>query len=186
MMSTNVQEQFFKALVDVDRLRVAGLLYERTLSVEAVANELGLQQKHTRHHLECLAEAGLVQVVSDSDGNGYRLNRQQFENLARSQFKPSPGAEVIVQADLPPDELKLLQNYVTRDGRLKLIPNQNKKMLVVLKYAAGRFDKGRTYTEKEVNENLLQIFADSSTLRRYLVDYQLLDRERDGSRYWRR
>ena len=80
-MSTNVQEQFFKALVDVDRLRVAGLLYERTLSVEAVANELGLQQKHTRHHLECLAEAGLVQVVSDSDGNGYRLNRQQFENL---------------------------------------------------------------------------------------------------------
>ena len=91
-----------------------------------------------------------------------------------------------MQADLPPDELKLLQNYVTRDGRLKLIPNQNKKMLVVLKYAAGRFDKGRTYTEKEVNENLLQIFADSSTLRRYLVDYQLLDRERDGSRYWRR
>ena len=85
-MSTNIEEQFFKALVDVDRLRIAGLLYEQTLSVEAIADELRLRHNTARRQLNYLAESGLVQAVSMANANGYRLNRQQIENLARSQF----------------------------------------------------------------------------------------------------
>ncbi|MGZ3603043.1 MAG: DUF2087 domain-containing protein, partial [Ktedonobacterales bacterium] len=45
------------------------------------------------------------------------------------------------------------------------------------------FEYGRTYTEKEVNEILGRYHDDSATLRRELVGYKLLQRER--AIYWR-
>jgi hypothetical protein len=54
---------------------------------------------------------------------------------------------------------------------------------------ASRFESGRDYTEKEVNAVLLErmhpIFKDYAIPRRELYDNGYLDREADGSRYWR-
>lgn len=52
-------------------------------------------------------------------------------------------------------------------------------------YLAGKFEAGREYTEREVNELLLDwhTFADPATLRRELYDYGFLDRSRDGKVY---
>ena len=54
----------------------------------------------------------------------------------------------------------------------------------VLKYAAGLFTAGRIYTEKEANQVLERLNPDTAMLRRNLVDYGFLLRERDGSAYW--
>ncbi|MCZ4150164.1 transcriptional regulator, partial [Escherichia coli] len=43
-----------------------------------------------------------------------------------------------------------------------------------------------TYTEKQVNELLGRVYPDYAEIRRYLVDYALLDRKQDGSEYWLR
>ena len=49
-----------------------------------------------------------------------------------------------------------------------------------------QFEPGRTYTEKEVNGILRDIFDDYVTLRRYLIEYGFLERTRDCRTYWRR
>jgi hypothetical protein len=63
-------------------------------------------------------------------------------------------------------------------------PRKEKKKLVILTRIAAQFEKGRDYTEREVNSILEAIFDDYVTLRRYLIEYGFLDRERNGSRYW--
>jgi hypothetical protein len=61
--------------------------------------------------------------------------------------------------------------------RLKQIPARRKKLLVVLRWLAGRFQPGRRYSEREVNELLGSHHPDFATLRRLLVDYGYLDRD---------
>lgn len=48
---------------------------------------------------------------------------------------------------------------------------------MVLEYVAGRFEPDRQYAEPEVNELLKSLHDDHVSLRRYLVDEGLLDRE---------
>jgi len=58
---------------------------------------------------------------------------------------------------------------------------------VALGYLIDKFEQGREYTEREVNEVLSawHAFGDHSLLRRALCDAGLLKRLPDGSRYWR-
>ena len=59
--------------------------------------------------------------------------------------------------------------------------------MIALGKIADCFDKGRKYTEKEVNETIRQniSFSDFVLIRRELFDYRFLDRLSDGSQYWR-
>jgi DNA-binding CsgD family transcriptional regulator len=70
------------------------------------------------------------------------------------------------------------------EGPLRDFPAKEKRKLVVLMQLAKRFAPDRRYTEKEVNEVLKAAWPDFATLRRYLIEYGFLDRERDGSAYW--
>jgi hypothetical protein len=56
----------------------------------------------------------------------------------------------------------------------------------VREYLAAKFEKGRTYTEAEVNAILNQwaLFDDWALLRRELYMHRFLDRKKDGSAYW--
>jgi hypothetical protein len=54
---------------------------------------------------------------------------------------------------------------------------------IVLRWLAERFEPGRRYPEREVNELLRRSHPDNAMLRRYLVDHGLL--ERDHGVYWR-
>ena len=84
------------------------------------------------------------------------------------------------------DEQAILRRYFA--GRtLTEIPASRAKRQVLLQRLALEFDVGRRYTEREVNEILFTFHPDWSTLRRYLVDEGLLDREHvdDQDLYWR-
>lgn len=73
------------------------------------------------------------------------------------------------------------------DGRLVRMPSKARKREVVLERVAQRFEPGRRYTEREVDTILVELTEDGEsdhvTVRRYLVDAQLLARE--GGLYWR-
>jgi ArsR family transcriptional regulator len=56
---------------------------------------------------------------------------------------------------------------------------------VILDYLINAFTVGANYTEKEVNLILAHFHPDTSGLRRDLIHAGMLERERDGSRYWR-
>lgn len=70
------------------------------------------------------------------------------------------------------------------DGPLMKFPRKEKQKLATLRVLIQRFEKGKTYTEKEINDVLKTAYEDFVTLRRYLIEYGFLDRQDDGSAYW--
>jgi hypothetical protein len=78
---------------------------------------------------------------------------------------------------------RVLQNFLTEDGRLRTIPSKQSKLLVVLDRLAQEFEPGRTYPEAEVNQILLRFHPDFAALRRYLVENGFMTRE--DNVYWR-
>jgi len=83
----------------------------------------------------------------------------------------------------PDDDLRLRQNFIDSSDRLVIIPVQRKKRLAVLRWLVEDFRPGHRYGEAEVNRIILRRHPDFATLRRYLVDEELMQRER--SVYWR-
>ncbi|MCI0405369.1 MAG: DUF2087 domain-containing protein [candidate division Zixibacteria bacterium] len=82
-----------------------------------------------------------------------------------------------------------LKGFLDKDSKLKSWPSRKhrEKQLLVLEFLADKFEAGREYSEKEVNEILNQhhTFGDPAMLRRELFMKKLLDRTPDGSRYWK-
>lgn len=78
---------------------------------------------------------------------------------------------------------RVLENFVDGAGRLIAIPVQRKKRLAVLRWIVEDFQPGRLYAEAEVNRILTRRHPDFASLRRFLVDEELLQRKR--SLYWR-
>ncbi len=67
---------------------------------------------------------------------------------------------------------------------LRVFPAKEKKKFIALQVIKTVFEKDRLYTEKEISNILKEVYFDFATLRRYLVDYHYLLREKDGSSYW--
>ncbi len=76
-----------------------------------------------------------------------------------------------------------LRPYV-RDGRITVMPARRSARLLLLDQVAQAFEPGRRYAEAAVNEILKALYDDHATLRRYLVDEELMSRTPDGM-YWR-
>jgi hypothetical protein len=81
------------------------------------------------------------------------------------------------------DDGRVLENFVDPAGRLLSIPVQRKKRLAVLRWLVEDFQPGRLYTEDEVNRIIARRHPDFASLRRFLVDEELMQRRR--SVYWR-
>ncbi len=71
-----------------------------------------------------------------------------------------------------------------RDGRISAMPAKHAVRLQLLDLVAQAFEPGRRYPEPAVNEILKGLYDDHATLRRCLVDEELLSRTPDGT-YWR-
>ena len=63
-------------------------------------------------------------------------------------------------------------------GKLKSIPAQRKKELIVLEEIARSFERGRDYTEREVNIIIADYHDDFCTIRRDMIAEKLLVREK--------
>lgn len=81
---------------------------------------------------------------------------------------------------------KVLKTYFKQglDGPLDSFPSKEKRKIIVLQQIMNRFDRTKKYTEKEVNEILKKIHADYVTIRRYLIEYGFMDRNKDCTEYW--
>src|SRR6266581_9552307 len=90
-------------------------------------------------------------------------------------------SQIMDRASLPRE----LRPFMDDHGRLKQWPTRQKVQRMSVGYLATRFQPGREYSEREVNELLMDwhTFRDWALLRRVMFDWGLIDRERDGSRY---
>ncbi len=80
-------------------------------------------------------------------------------------------------------DARVLSNFVGTGDRLLGIPAQRKKRLAILRWLAEDFQPGLRYAEAEVNRIIGRRHPDFATLRRLLVDEELMQRRRGI--YWR-
>jgi len=186
-MSNSSEElvTFFKALADANRLKIVGLLAEKPYSVEELAALLQLKPSTVSHHLSKLAEAELVTSRAESYYSVYQLDQKVLEAKSRSMFSQTELSNVAAGVDVDAYDNKVVKDYSKRDGSLKTLPAQRKKLEAILRYVVQSFDVGKRYSEKRVNEILSQYHADTATLRRELVGFGLMQREGGGGEYWR-
>ena len=81
--------------------------------------------------------------------------------------------------------MHILRNFLNPEGKLTAFPAKRKMKLYALLYLAQKIPADTDFTEREINDILLDwhTFADPATLRRELYDYRFLDRSRDGKVY---
>src|SRR5215813_6971260 len=172
---------FVKAMASADRLRIIGLLSLRgSKRVAEIADALGIHPSEVNRHLEQLTASG---VVREAEGV-YDVDEKAVESLARGQFEGKrPTFEA--KGEKHDDVRKVLKSYLNADGSLKQIPPMGNKLLIILNFIVDAFAFDTNYTEKEVNTILRRFHLDTAALRRYLVDNGLMDRESDGTKYWR-
>jgi hypothetical protein len=171
---------FVKAMADVDRLRIIGVLAKRRANRSEIAGRLNMPLRDAVDHLAFLEHVGVINLKD----NLYELNSEKVEGLARRQLHEEK-LEYIPAPDMDEKSRRVLVSCLNPDGTIKKLPPQSGKLKIILNYLVQAFSPGANYTEKEVNTIIRRFHVDVSGLRRDLVDAGLLDRERDGSRYWR-
>jgi hypothetical protein len=174
---------FFKALADETRLKIVGLLARESRSGEALAAILDVKPATVSHHLARLAEAGLVSAKTDGHFKLYELRLDAIHALAERLLARDTLPQAAADLDLEAYDRKVIKDFSRRDGSLKEIPAQQKKLQAVLRHLVKTFEPGREYTEKQVNEILARFHEDTASLRRALISYKLM--RRAGGKYWR-
>jgi hypothetical protein len=88
--------------------------------------------------------------------------------------------------DMTREESSLSAHLLDREGRVKRWPKKTVEKTLVLQYLRGKLERGRRYTEKEINGILTawHTFGDHALLRREMFDRHLVNRAPDGSQYW--
>lgn len=174
---------FFKALADKTRLKIVGLLAQESYSGEQLAAIMEIKPATVSHHLSKLAEAGLVQVESDGHARLYRLRLDEVHDMAARLIQKDTLPQMAENVNVDAYDRKIVRDYSRRDGSLKEIPAQQKKLQAILRHIVKEFELSRQYTEKQVNEILARFHGDTASLRRAMVDHKLM--QRAGGKYWR-
>ena len=161
----------FKALSDPARLRILGVLAEHPHAGHELADRLALSPPTISHHMRRLVAARLVDVEPEAQSRIYSLRIEAIRELS--------GSVLGDDATRPTSEE---DNAVLRaffDGpRLRQIPASRKKRVIVLRRLLEQFAPGKSYPESEVNDLLREAHEDVATLRRELIDYGFMVRDR--------
>jgi DNA-binding transcriptional ArsR family regulator len=162
-------------LAEPDRLRVYSAVVLGADLPSAVADRTGMSPRSAVAALRRLQQGGLIDAV-----DGRLVARTDAFKESVREYAPSP-AEV---EPLDPDRQKdtILRTFIV-DGRLVQIPAARSKRRVILEHLAACFEPGVKYPEKAVDAILRAWYSDYASLRRYLIDEQLLARE--NAIYWR-
>ena len=171
MDATRLEELslLFKALSDPARLRILGLLADRPLAGHDLAERLSLTPPTISHHMRRLAAAGLVDVTPDAQSRIYSLEGIRALSQGTTEESAAVGASRAEDAVI---------RAFFGGPRLRQIPASRKKRVIILRRLLERFEPLRAYPEREVNVLLREAHDDVATLRRELVDYGFMVRDR--------
>ncbi len=173
--------RLFKALGHPTRILILNLIRQKPRHTEELAAILDLKPATISHHLSLLSEAGLLNSRKDQYYQIYQLVEAPLQKtIAEMVQVPQPGLKANVEVDAY--RQKVLKTFF-RHGRLVQIPAQQKKKLIILEEIVKVFTPGEKYDEWDVNKMLVDFNEDVASLRRYLVEFGLMDRDHDV--YWR-
>jgi hypothetical protein len=76
-----------------------------------------------------------------------------------------------------------IDQFFRPDGTLIAIPAKSVKRVAVLHHIARDLSPGSKYPEKELNLIIAKYHDDTAAIRRYMIEYGILDRDSE-SVYW--
>lgn len=176
---------YHKALADATRIKLLILLAEGEQNGQVLAEKLGVTPATITHHATKLREASLINERREKNTIYFSLNHYFIKSnasAAEQLIYRNKGEEVRVE-QVEEERIRLketvVRNFFTADGRLKHMPAQLKKKLIVLEHMVSKLDLGQKYSEKEINTFIKDFHDDFATIRREFIMHQFMFREAD-------
>ncbi|MBX9972157.1 metalloregulator ArsR/SmtB family transcription factor [Cytobacillus firmus] len=176
-MQLNRLVAFYKTMGDPTRIRIVFLLAKGPLHGQAIAGKLGLTPPTITHHLNKLREINLVYQRRDKNTVYFYLNESVLKHQSGVLAKLADKEEVKKMEEQNLESQRVIENFFTRDGKLKNIPAQRKKKLMVFEHLIKGLKMGKKYEEKELNEYIKHYHEDYATIRREFIINHYMYRE---------
>jgi excisionase family DNA binding protein len=112
------------------------------------------------------------EIVAYKIGKDWRVSEKELFGWLEqqsNQLQRDPGAVVV--------------KHFIKDGHIKALPAQRKKRRYILEHILRRFEIGRVYSEKEINEIIGELHEDFCTVRREFIMNKMMSR--NGGKYMR-
>ena len=196
-MDTKEQYYFLamvRAVSDEHRLAMLRILAQDERSIRQLADEMSLPESAVVGHIKQLHTTGFLRLRMADNQQFYRFNPQPITRLQGyigQLGQPLAHTEPVVsdnrwidELDFSDEEKKILVGH-TFNGRLIRFPTKDKQWFAILRWIATKFEMGVRYPEKQVNAIITEIHDDYATIRRSLVEFGFMARERGGGDYWR-
>lgn len=175
MTETNAIK-LFKCLADRSRMWILKSLLLEDMYVERLAERLDLTPATISFHLKKLEEAGAVTSYKDQYYTMYSLCKDVFMTNILDIIKEE-AEDAKEQEEREENYRKRVINAFFQYGKLKSIPAQRKKERIILEEIAKAFEKGKVYSEREVNIIIADFHDDFCTIRRDMISVGLLERK---------
>jgi ArsR family transcriptional regulator, arsenate/arsenite/antimonite-responsive transcriptional repressor len=165
------------ALFDIDRLRIAAALSNGPANRMELAEKVGLSHRELIRQLDLLQYFRLARPENPSAGqpdhytryvlneDGFRQARQAMAKYRGQKPRPTDKRELTIETFMP-------------GGKLTAFPLKNEQIVIILDEVVEKFELQKQYTEKQVNVILEEINEDYCSLRRLLIDYRYLSRNK--------
>lgn len=173
--------KLFKCLADKSRLQILKSLMIEDMYVERLAERLNLTPPTISFHLKKLEDAGAVDSYKEQYYMMYSLKKEIFMTKIIDIIREESSDSELQEKREEAYRQKVIEAFFEY-GKLKSIPAQRKKERIVLEEMAKSFEKGKKYTEREVNIIIADFNDDFCTIRRDMISEHIL--ERDKSTYW--
>ncbi|MFD0697870.1 metalloregulator ArsR/SmtB family transcription factor [Paenibacillus sp. GCM10027628] len=175
---------YHKALADPTRVKMLILLADGELNGQILAEKLSVTPATITHHAAKLREASLINERREKNTIFFTLNDYFIRNNAQATLDliyKNKGDIANMTTDDKDKNLSdsVIKNFFTAEGYLKHVPSQLKKKLIVLGHLVSKLEKGRKYTEKELNAFIQQYHPDFATIRREFIMHQFMFRENE-------
>jgi hypothetical protein len=176
---------YHKALADATRIRMMILLASGELNGLVLAEKLGVSPATITHHATKLREASLIRERRDKNTIFFSVDHYFLKSNSAAALEliythsDEKGSDESMEDSSQRLKQSVIKNFFTADGKLKHLPAQLKKKLIVLEQLVSQLDKNRTYTEKEINEFIKQYHDDFATIRREFIMHQFMYRDNE-------
>lgn len=167
--------KLFKSLADKSRLLILKSLIKEPMYVELLAERLQLTAPTISFHLKKLEDANIVKSSKEQYYTVYSINEDVLKSAIIDLIKEESSEENIQNQREEGYRKKVIENFFEY-GKLKNIPVQRKKKLIVLEEIAKAFEIGKEYTEREVNIIIADFNDDFCTIRREFISEKMFTR----------
>ncbi|MFB5193957.1 metalloregulator ArsR/SmtB family transcription factor [Neobacillus sp. KR4-4] len=171
---------FYKTMGDPTRIRIVAILAKGPLHGQAIAGKLGLSAPTITHHLKKLREVHVVYDRRVKNTIYFYLNESLINQQAKvfTELLEKKGEELDEMVESSLERQKIIENFFTKTGKLKNIPAQRKKKLIVFEHMIQGLKMGEKYEEKQLNEFIKQFHDDYATIRREFIINHYMFREK--------